>query len=114
MDGGAQVEGLHSPPAGIAIGELPLHAHEKLPVRTDRLPHDERARVFERLADLLATGHFADARVPRRIGQQQQVAREERAVRAAEVQQHAVVARDRNDGQGRDDRSGRAGHAGLR
>ncbi len=114
MDRGAQVEGLDSPPAGITIGELPSYADEKPLMRTDRLADDEWAGIFERLANFLATGHLADAGAPRRVGQQQQVAGEERSVGAAQIEQHAVVASDRNDGQGCNDGSGRARHAGLR
>src|SRR4029077_2702529 len=57
----------------------------------------ERARLFERVADLLSAGHLAHAGLPRAIGQDDEVAGEERRVRAGEVQQHAVAARDRDD-----------------
>ena len=45
----------------------------------------------------LSTRHFADTGAAVAVLEHQQVAREERAVRAAQVEQHAVAARDRDD-----------------
>jgi tRNA-specific 2-thiouridylase len=54
----------------------------------------DRARQLG--CDLVATGHFAHAGVARRVGQDDDVAGEKRAVGTAEVHQHAVVTGDRN------------------
>jgi len=50
------------------------------------------AWIVMRRSKVFAAGHLADAGAAGRIGQQHQVAREEGAVRAAEVERHAVVA----------------------
>ncbi|MNT04376.1 hypothetical protein D3C72_1389520 [compost metagenome] len=110
VDGHAQVEGLQAAPAAVARGKGAAHAVEHGVVVADGLAHDEVARVFERLADLLAARHLAHAGVAGAVGEDQQVAREERAVRAAEVHQHAVVAGHGHDAHGGDD--GRARHDG--
>ena len=65
-------------------------------VCADRLADDEFGGVFQRLANRLAPGHLTHARASVVGGQDQQVAREERAVGSAQVQQHAVAAGDRN------------------
>jgi hypothetical protein len=100
-------------PAAVAIGEpLVDHLQQPLP-RADRLADDELARVFERAPDLLAARHLADAGAAGAVGDDQQVAREERAVRAAQVEQHAVAAGDRNDAQLGDRGRGERGHGEL-
>src|SRR5439155_22067750 len=97
VDRHAQVKGLQSAPAGITLGERALHALEDAQVIADRLVHHKLAGVFERLADLLAARNFADPGATVAVGQDHQVAGEERPMRTAEVQQHAVAAGDRND-----------------
>jgi hypothetical protein len=104
VDRRAQVEGLQAAAAGVAVGELALHLGEDALLRAERLPDHERARVLQRLADLFAAGNLADARATGTVGQDQEIAREERAVRAAEVEQHAVASGDRDDAQLADDR----------
>ena len=99
MDGGAQIEGLQPAPAAVAVSKLLLHALQHALVRANRLADDQRARVFQRLADLFAAGHLAHAGVPGVVGEDQEVAREKRAVRTAQVQQHAVAAGDGDDAQ---------------
>ena len=103
VDGHAQVEGLQAAPAAVAPGEGAAHAVENGVVPADGLADDEVARVFQRLPDLLAAGHFAHAGVAGAVGQDQQIAREERAVGAAQVHQHAVVARDGDHAHAGDD-----------
>ncbi len=106
MDGGAQVEGLQPAAATVAVGEGLLHLLQQALVRTQRLADDQRGRVFQRLADLLAARHLADTAAAGAVAEDQQVAREERPVCAAQVEQHAVAAGDRDHAQGGDDGSG--------
>ena len=61
------------------------------------LPDHQRPRVFERLPDAFAAGHFAHAGMAGAVFQQDDVAGEERAMRAAQIEQHAVMPGDRND-----------------
>jgi len=82
VDGGAQVEGLLAAPAAVAVGKGLLHPLQQPALAADRLPHHQSRRVLQRLADLLAAGHLADAGAPGAVGQDQQVAGEERAMRA--------------------------------
>jgi hypothetical protein len=53
--------------------------------------------VFEGAADRFAAGYFADADVAGTVRYDRDGAGEERAVGAAEVEQHAVVAGDRDN-----------------
>ncbi len=96
MDRRPQVEGLLAPATAVAVGERVLQRPHQAANVADRLADDEPGRVVERRADLLAAGHLADAGAARVVGDDQQVAGEERAVRAAQVEQHAVTAGDRN------------------
>ena len=107
VNGGAQVEGLQPAPAGVAVGEAGLQLLQHLLVRPDRLAHHQGARVLQRLADLLAPRHLAHTGAPGAVGEDEQVAREERRVRAAQVEQHAVAARDGDDAQFGDAGGGR-------
>jgi hypothetical protein len=110
MDGGAQVEGLQPAAAAVAVGKGLLHLlQQHLLVGADGLAHHQRGGVFQRLADLLAAGHLAHAGAAGAVGQHQQVAGEERAVRAAQVEQHAVAAGHRDGAQRGDDGRGRHG-----
>ena len=97
MDRDAEIEGLRSPPATIAVRKAGSHPGQNVVVRSDRLPDDQRLRLFESLPDALAAGHFAHPRVTRAVRQDHDISGKERAVRAAEVQKHAVAAGDRND-----------------
>jgi len=96
VDRGAQVERLQAAAAHVAIGKGAPHVVEHRVVVADRLADDERARILERAADAFAARHFADAGPARAVLQDHEVAGEERTVRAAQVEQHAVVAGDRN------------------
>ena len=102
MDGDAQVKRLLAAPATVALGKLRAHGVEDGVVAANRLAHDECARVFQRLADLFAAGHFTHTRVACAVGQHQDVAGEERAMGTAQVHQHVVVAGDRDHPQGGD------------
>ena len=80
VDGGAQIKRLQAPSAGIAPRKGGAHFVEHpLPVAHAGVV-DERACVFQRLADGLAPGDFGHARAPRAVGEDQQIAREERSV----------------------------------
>ncbi len=107
VDRRAQVERLKPTAAGIPVRELLLDAGEQALMGADGLSDDERTRVLQGLADLLAARNLTDAGAPRRIAQEQEVSREERSMRATQVQQHAVPAGDRNDGQRGDNGGGR-------
>ena len=93
VHGDAQVERLGAAAAGVAVGKRTPHVVEDGVVIADAAAGHDRAGVLEGAADRLPTGHLADTRVAVGVGQDHQVSGEERAVCAAEVQQHAVVAR---------------------
>ena len=92
VDGRAQVKGLLAPAAAVAVGKLLAHGLQHSVVMANRLTFDQGAGVFQRLADFFAAGHFAQACVARRVGQDDDVAGEKRAVGTTEVHQHAVMA----------------------
>lgn len=65
VDGGAQVEGLRTASAGVAIGEGPSHIAEQILVQPDRLADNPCPGLFQRLPNGFAAGDFADAGVAR-------------------------------------------------
>ena len=75
---------------------------------------DERADAFQRLADGLTAGDFGDAGAGGVVLQNDDDAGEERAMRSREVQQHAVMAGDRDDLHFGDGGGGGWRHAHLR
>ena len=79
VNGGAQIEGLQAAAAGVAIGKAPADAVQNIVVGGDRLADHQRPRVFQRLADALAAGHFADAGAARAVLEDHDVAGEEGA-----------------------------------
>ncbi len=94
VDGDAVIESLQSTSAGIAIGELRADGIEDGVKIPGGFADDERAGIFERLANTLAAGNFADSGMSGAVSEDDEVADEIRAMRAAEIEQHAVVARD--------------------
>jgi hypothetical protein len=94
VNGGAQVEGLLTAPAPIPGGEGLAHARKNAVVGTERATEHQRLGVFDGLADGFAAGHFPDARMSGGVLEDHEVAREEGAVRSAQVEQHAVVTGD--------------------
>ncbi len=68
------------------------------------LPTTRAAGVFQGLANALAARHFTDAGVAGVVLEDHDVAGEKRAVGAAQVEQHAVVAGHRNNLHAGDDR----------
>jgi hypothetical protein len=93
----ALVECLQAAAARVERAEPVAHRAEHGGVCTHGLSHHERRGRDERFADTLAARHFADARVPGTVLEQDQIAREEGRVRPAQVEQHAVVTRHRDD-----------------
>ena len=91
MDGHAQIECLFATTTGVARGKSRLDGVENSVAGADRLADDKLARVLERLANCLAAGDFANADMTGVVGQQHDVAGEERRMRAAEIEQHAVA-----------------------
>jgi len=97
MDGGAEVKGLQTTTTGIPGRVLLADVAQHVPVVADGRAQDQLEGVVDGVSDLLAAGHLADAGVPVRVGQYDDVSSEVRAVRAGEVQLHAVAAGDRVD-----------------
>ena len=97
VDRGPQVEGLLPATADIAVGEAPLHFGQQLLLPTERLVREQAGRVDDHRRDGRAAGCLADAGAARSIADDDEVAGEERPVRAAQVEQHAVGTGDRND-----------------
>ncbi len=106
VDGHAQVEGLQAATTGVTIREGRADGGEQLFVGGD-LPADQHGRgILDGLADLLAAGDFTEAGAAGVVRDEDDVTREERTVRAAEVEQHAVMAGDGHDTDGLDERGG--------
>src|SRR3974390_1286948 len=84
--------------------ELGANGSENIVAGPYSLADDEIACVFESLPDLLASRDLTDAGMPGIVGQDHEVAREERAVRAAQIEKHTVPAGDGGDLHGRDNR----------
>jgi hypothetical protein len=97
-------------PTAVAVGKAGAHGVQDGLERADRLTFHQSARVFQRLADFFATGHFTKTGVPGVVADDDDVAGEERRVSAREVEQHAVASRDRDDSHGHDNRGRRSTH----
>jgi hypothetical protein len=97
VNGRAQVEGLRAAAAGIAIREAFAHPTQNIVVHPDRATDDQRPRVLQRLTDARAAGNFAHASVAGIVLEDHDVAGEERPVRTAQVQEHAVMTGHRDD-----------------
>ena len=96
VHGDAQVEGLGTAAAGVAVAERAPDVGQHRVVVADAAAFDFSAGVLEGAADGRAAWHLADAGVAVGVLEDHQVSGEERAVRAAEVQEHAVVPGDRH------------------
>jgi hypothetical protein len=94
VHGGAQVERLQAAPSRVAVGERGGHGAQQAAVPGHRLPDDEPPRLLDRRPDLLPAGHLAQPGAAVGVGDYRDVPREERGVRAGQVEQHRVVARD--------------------
>ncbi len=96
VDGDSQVEGLEAAPAGIPVREAAPHRGEHPVPGAERLADHEVAGLLQHATDALAAGDLAEAGGAGGVGEHHKVAGEERAVRAGEVQQHAVASGDRH------------------
>ena len=110
VDGGSQIEGLQPPATRIAVGKGVAHGVEDIFVLTQRFAHHQRNGVLQRVADLLPARNFTHAGMAGIVFDNDNVAGKERRVRAAQVHQHAVMARNRNDLHGSDDRGRKSTH----
>ena len=97
MDGHAQVKGLIATTAGISVCKFLLQIVEQVLGVANALAFNPLASVFQGFANFFTTRYFADAGVTAGVGQDQDVPCEEGAMRAAEIQQHAVPTCDGND-----------------
>ena len=111
VDRDAEIEGLLAAATGIAIGEFAAHRRQDVVAGADGLADDEFAGVLQRLADLFAARHLADTGMAGIVGQDHQIAGEERRMRAAQIEQHAVAAGDRDHLHGGDHRCARKSSA---
>ena len=68
---------------------------------------DQGTRVLEGLPDPLAPGDLSQAGVSGVVPQDDDVAREDRRVRSAQIEEHAVIPGDRDDEHLADDGSAR-------
>jgi hypothetical protein len=105
MYGDSQIERLQSAAALVSIREGTTHPVEDVTVSPDALADDQRLGFHQRLVDAFAAGHLPCPRASGAIGENDNVASEERAMRAAEIEQHAVLTGDRYDSHRSDDRS---------
>src|SRR5262249_32645129 len=92
-----QIECLLAATGPIPGGESVAHGGEHVVVVAERAPEHEGLGIFDGLANGFATRHFANPRTPRTIKAEHQIAGEEGAVRAAQVEEHTVVAGDGNN-----------------
>jgi DNA-binding transcriptional LysR family regulator len=91
------VEGLQSAATCVAVAELRAHVAQHGVVCAYGTIHEGGATLLECLPDVLAARRLARANVSRAVGEQNDIAREERGMGAAQVQQHAIVAGNRHD-----------------
>ena len=110
MSDNAVYDRLDAAAGAVAVGKPVAHTAEHLVPKPQWLAHDKVARSFQGLAYFFAAGHFADPGAARAVSQYEQVAGEEGAMRAAQVEQHAITASHRDDLQGGD--AGRVGGIG--
>ena len=91
------IERLHSTAVRVFTCESFAHCIQHSTICCDRLPLHKRTRIFEHFANLLTAWHLAHTHIACAVFQEHKVARKERRVRSAEIQQHAVLSRDGND-----------------
>jgi hypothetical protein len=86
VDSHAQIESLQAAPLRVPLGEASAHRVEDSLVVPDGLSNHERACVLERLTNALAARRLANAGVACAVLEDNDVAREKGAVRAAQIQ----------------------------
>ena len=97
MDRDTQIKGLQAPPSGIPVRKTPAHRVEDIVVAADGLADDKGFRILQCFPDTLAPGNFTYSRIAGVVFEDDDVAREKRAVRTAQIEQHAVPPGNRND-----------------
>ena len=97
MKGGAAGGGRAQAAALQLCGDGLAQAIEHMVVTAYRLADHQLAAALQRLADAFATGNLTTADTPGIVLEQHQVAGEVGGMGAAQVEQHAVMAGDRND-----------------
>jgi hypothetical protein len=107
VDHDAQIERLKATSAGIAIGKALADRVERCVERRDGLANDQRLCILQRLANALTARNLTGADMAGIVRQNNDVAREQRTVRAAQIEQHAVFTRHGYDAHIGDDRRAR-------
>ena len=93
----AQVEGLRPAPTAVAAGKRLADAPQHRPVFPDRPPEHQVAGLLEGTGNGFAARHLAQPGLPMAVGQDDDVAGEDRRMRPAQVEQHAVLSGHRHD-----------------
>jgi hypothetical protein len=109
MHRGAEVEGLVAATGGVPFAEAPVYRLHYLAIRSNRLAEDGWPGFFQHLAYFFAAWNLAGAGTASVIGEQEQIAGEEGRMRATQVEQHAVIAGNRDDPHAGHTRSGLQG-----
>jgi hypothetical protein len=97
VDRRPQIEGLQAAAAGIAIGEAALHLLQDRGMGAESLADHKRPGVLQRLPDLLAARHLADAGAPALSSSTSRLRVKNGPWAPAQVEQHAVATGNRND-----------------
>ena len=97
VNSGTQIEGLQTTPTGIAIGKCIAYGIQHIFIFAKRFADYQRDRIFQGFANFLAAGNFTDASMAGVIFDNHNITREEWGMRAAQIHQHAVVTRNRNN-----------------
>ena len=82
VDGGAQVKGLLPATAGVPVCKVLAHAAQHRLPAPEGLADHQRRSVVQGLLDFLSAGYLANAGAALAVGEDEQVAGEERGVRA--------------------------------
>ena len=82
--------------AGVLVGDRLANAVERAVEAADGRTHHQRHGLFQRAQDAGAARYLAHADMAGAVFQHDQVARKERRMCAAQVEQHAVMAGDRD------------------
>src|SRR5581483_5425695 len=96
MNRDPQIEGLRSAARAVPIAKLRAYSGQQGIVSANGAVEKEGSGLLQRLADLLTARDLADTNMSRAVLDQNDVAREERSMCAAQVQQHAVLPGNRD------------------
>ena len=107
VDGRSLIEGLRAATCAVPVGEALANLRDDVPAGADGFADDQGPRVLEGLPDPLAPGDLSQAGVSGVVPQDDDVAREDRRVRSAQIEEHAVIPGDRDDEHLADDGSAR-------